>query len=88
MEAELRPRRDLEQLLQGAEPAGEGHEPVGQLVHQGLALVHRADDPQVGEAVVGDLPVGHVLGDDADHLAAGVEHGVGDLAHEADLPPP
>ena len=44
--------------------------------------MHRPDDPQLGQAEVGDLPVGHVVGDHADDLAAGGEHGVGHHAHE------
>ena len=37
------------------------------------------------DAVVGDLLIGEVLGDDADDGAFILEHGVGDLAHETDV---
>ena len=68
-----------------AEAAGEGDEAVGQVGHHRLALVHRTDDPQLGEALVGDLPAHEGLRDDADDLAAGGQHGVGQDAHQADV---
>ena len=46
MQLELGPRHDLGQLLERAEPAGQGDEPVGQLGHPGLALVQGLDDVQ------------------------------------------
>ena len=67
---ELGPRHRLERLLQGADPAGEHHEPVGQVGHQRLALVHRLDHPQVGDPLVHDLPAVQEPGDHTDHLAA------------------
>ena len=45
--AELRPGPDLEQFLEGAEPAGQGDEPVREFGHEGLALMHGAHHPQV-----------------------------------------
>ena len=84
-DAELAPGQHLEHLVQGAEAAGQGDEAVGQVEHAHLALVHRADDLQLGQAAVRDLPVGQLLRDHAGDLAAGLEHGVGDDAHQADV---
>ena len=45
--------------------------------------MHGLDDVELGQAGVGDLPVEQAAGDDADRLAAGGQHGVGELAHQA-----
>jgi len=55
VEAQLRPGHDFEQLLEGAEPAWQGHEGIGQLHHARLALVHRVDDLQLAQTFVGHL---------------------------------
>ena len=60
------------------DPAGQRDEAVGELGHQRLALVHRADDVQLGERRVRDLAAHQRLGDHADHLAAGRQRGVGE----------
>ena len=52
--------------------------------HQGLALVHRADHPQVAQAAVRELAVDELLRDHAGRFAAGLEHGVGHDAHQPD----
>ena len=80
------PGPGLEQLLERAGGAGQRDEGVGELGHPGLALVHRLHDLQPRQAGVGQLVVHQVLGDDADHLAAGGQRGVGDDAHQADVP--
>ena len=36
-------------------PPGRAMKPLGELGHEGLALVHRADDAQVGDPAVRDL---------------------------------
>ncbi len=41
---------------------------------------------ELGEAAVGHLVLDQVLGDDADHAAAGLERAVGHRAHHAHLP--
>jgi hypothetical protein len=84
--AELRPGKDLKELLERAGAAGERDEPFGELGHHGLALVHRADDVQAGEASVGDLAVHQRHGYDASDLATRGERGVGDRAHQGDVP--
>src|SRR5690606_35663076 len=43
-DAELAPGEHLEDLLHGAEPAGQGDERVGQLEHAHLAIVSAADE--------------------------------------------
>ena len=57
VEVELRPRRDLGELLERAEAAGQRDEPVGELGHHRLALVERADDVQLGQPGVGQLAI-------------------------------
>src|SRR5690606_14335664 len=84
-DAQLAPGQHLEDLLHGAEAAGQGDEGVGELEHAHLAFVHGAHDLQLGQAAVGDLPVGQLLGDHAGDLAAGGQHRVGDGAHQADV---
>ena len=84
MDAELLPGEDLDQLLERADPARQGHERVRELGHQRLALVHRLHDVQLGQAAVGDLAVHELLRDHADDLAAGLQRGVGQRAHQAD----
>src|SRR5262249_32005818 len=49
-----------------------------------LALVHAADDPDLGEMVVRQLPLLEGARDDADDLTATLEDGVRDGTHHAD----
>ena len=84
MQAELRPRQLLEQLVERAEAAGQRREAVRELGHQRLALVQRADHVQLGQAAVRELAVDERLRDHADHLAAGRERPFGDGAHQTD----
>ncbi len=84
VDAELCPGDDLDELVHGAVAAGEGDEGVGAVGEHGLALMHGADDVELGEAAVVDLALADDVGDDADDLAAGFEGGVGDDAHGAD----
>ena len=84
VQPELRPRRDLGQLLERPEPARQGDEAVGQGRHLGLALVERLDHAQLGQAAVCQLAVDQPARDDTDDLAAGPQRRVGDGAHHAD----
>src|SRR5690606_37781930 len=84
-DAELAPGEHLEDLLHGAEPAGQGDERVGQLEHAHLALVHGADDLQLGQALVRHFPVGQLLGDHPGDLAAGLQYRVGHGTHQPDV---
>src|SRR4051794_41252831 len=51
VQAQLRPRQHLDELLQGADAAGQDEERVGQVGHEHLAGVHGLHDAQVGDAV-------------------------------------
>ena len=82
MQAELPPGEELEQLIEGAGATRQRDHPVGQLGHQRLALVHRLDDVQLGQAGVGDLELDKPCGDDADHRPARPEHAVGERSHQ------
>src|SRR5690606_25117535 len=84
MVAKLAPGPDLEQLFQGAEPAGQGDEGVGQFGHACLARVHTVHHFQVGQATVADFGSFQALRDDADDLATGIQCCIGDYAHQAD----
>jgi hypothetical protein len=84
VEAELSPGEDLKELVEGAHPAGEGDEGVGEVVHHRFAVVHGGDDVEASEGEVVDLAGEQGVGDDAKGLAAVVEDGVGEGTHEAD----
>ena len=82
--AELRPGQHLEGLLERAHAAGKRDEAVGARRHRRLALVHRVDHHELAEAVVGDLLGDQRARDDADDLAAALEHRIGDRPHQPD----
>src|SRR6266404_2738944 len=84
MQAELRPGDRLEELVERPEPARQPDEAVGELRHERLPLVHARNDPEVGEPLVRDLLRRERPRNDADHLAAGLQHRIGDDAHEPD----
>jgi hypothetical protein len=87
VDAQLSPGENLQRLLQGAEPAREGDEAVGQRGHGGLALVHAVDEAHVADARMRELAGGQRAGDDADDLTAVRQHGIGQGAHQADRAP-
>ena len=66
-------------------PPGSAMKPSASVGHQRLALVHGAHDVQLGEPRVGDLGPLQELGDHADHLAAVLDDGVGEDAHQPDV---
>ena len=84
--AELAPRPDLEQLLEGADAAGQRQERIASLGHHHLALVHRLDDVQLGQAAVAEFAAHEGFGDHADRGGTGGERRVGDHAHQAGAP--
>ena len=57
VQAQLSPGGHLGELVERPQATGQGDEPIGELDHRRLALVHGADHPQVREAGVGDLGV-------------------------------
>ena len=64
---------------------GQRDEPVRQLRHQRLALVHRADDAQIAEPGVADLQIHQCLRDHADDLATVSQYRVGEHTHQSDV---
>jgi hypothetical protein len=78
---ELCPRPDLKQLLEGSDPAWQGHEAVGQLGHERLALVHRTDHAKIGKPAMCDFLFDKRTWHDAHDFAAGAKRRVGDHTH-------
>src|SRR5215213_8496177 len=70
VQAEPAPAPHLEQLLHGADPAGQSEERIRQLSHEGLALMQVLDNVQLGQPAMGDLTVDELLRDDANGLPA------------------
>ena len=85
LDAELRPRPRFKQLVQRTGAAGQRRKRVGKRRHHRLPLVHRPDDAKVRQGGVSDLTRLQAIGDHADDIAAGLEHRVGDDAHQADM---
>ena len=84
MHPELRPRDDLAEFLERAEPAGHRDKRIRQRRHRRLALVHRIDDAEIGQRAVRELPCHEGMWDYANRMAAGCKHGVSDHTHQAD----
>ena len=85
MDAKLGPRPRFEKLVERARASRQRHERIRERRHQRLALVHRRHDPQVGQRGVADFARLQAIGDHADDVAAAVEHGIGQHAHQADV---
>ena len=85
MEAELRPGPHLEDLLEGADAAGQGNKAVSEFGHQRLARVHRGCDVQFGQPLMREFLLHQRLRDDTYRLATQAQHFVGDCAHDADV---
>ncbi len=83
MAAELRPGELLDQFFERADAARQGDEAVGALEHLSFALVHVAGDDQLLGKPPRPFAVGQKFGDDAGHVAAVFEHGLGERAHQA-----
>ncbi len=86
VEAQGPPGEDLEELLQGADAAGQDHEGVGTLEHLQFALVHGLDDHGLGELRMARFALQKEIRDDPDRPAPTVEDGIGDQPHQADAP--
>lgn len=83
MEAELEPGECLKKFVQRAKAAWECDEAITEIHHPLFALMHGADDVELGESGVAQLLFHECVGDDADDFAASRECGIGDGAHEA-----
>jgi hypothetical protein len=82
---ELGPGHLLDELLQGADAAGQGHEGVGLLEHQPLAGVHVRDHDGLLHVVEQLLAGFQKFRDNPCDITPMVEGGLGDGAHEADI---
>ena len=82
--AELRPGQLLDQLLERTDAARQGDEGIRPVEHQLLALVHVLDDDQLVGIAQHALTLGQEARNDARHAAAVLEHGAGQLAHQAE----
>jgi len=69
--------------IEGPNPAWQRHKPVRKLSHQCLTLMHRPDDMQISQSAMAELALHQGTRDDAAHLAARLEHRIGDCAHQA-----
>ncbi len=85
VQAELTPGPDLEQLLERSQSPRKPDERLRQLGHGGLSLVHRLDDLETCEALMGDLPLHEESGNHPGDLAPGFERRIGEDAHEPDV---
>ena len=84
VQAKLPPGDDLDRLVERAETAGQRNEGIGGLEHALLAGVHGSGDDKFGDARMRNLPPRQEFRDDADHLAAGGQGGIGHDAHQPD----
>ena len=84
VQTKLAPGDHFDRLVDGADPARQGDEGVGQFEHALLAQVHRVDHFEPGQAAVGDFLPDQTAGDDADGPAAGIGDAVRNHAHQAD----
>src|SRR4051812_12203866 len=87
MMTELRPRPNLEQLLERSCSAGKRKESVGAVGHHGFPLVHRADLTQFGETRMRQFALDQGARDNADDTPASLHGGIGDRSHQADSRP-
>ena len=70
MQADLPPCQNLKQFVKGAETARHRNEPVSQLCHQRLSLMHGARDVKLREPCVRNLALHHGTRNHAGHLPA------------------
>src|SRR5262249_22859761 len=59
-------------------------EAIRQVAHQSFPLVHRVDDMERRQPLIGDLPFDQSTGHDAGRPAARHQHGIGNRTHEPD----
>ena len=80
-------RHDLGNLLERARAAREGNEGITKLDHLGLALGHVARHDEVVDAIVLKLGLDKKARLHARHVSTGIEHAIGERAHQARLGP-
>src|SRR5262245_54341707 len=80
------PGPGLKHLIERADAAGKADEAIAKLGHLCLALMHVGDGDEIGQAGMRDLMIDQRLRNDAVYLAAGLQHRIGDYAHEAEAP--
>src|SRR6516225_5781993 len=85
LNAELGPGKYLAKFFESAESAGQGHEAVGEVGHQRLALMHRLHDVQLGQSLMGYFSGHERFWYDADDGAVCRQYGVGESSHKADV---
>src|SRR5215475_2459611 len=76
LQSELGPGQDLAKLVECAEPAGHRDERIGQVGHEGFALMHRSHDSELGQSLMRDLAVDEHPRNDANNLSPMLECGV------------
>src|ERR1039458_3845075 len=85
VQTKLRPSKHLAKLLQRPESTRHCDERVGQVCHERLALVHRADDMEFREPRVPDLTHHQVFRDDSLRLASRLQYGVRQHTHQTHI---
>ena len=78
---------DLGNLLERARPAGKGDEHIAELNHLGFALGHIARHDKVVDAVMLKLGLDKKARLNTRHVSAGIEHAIGERAHQARFGP-
>ena len=83
VKTQLSPGQCFENLLKSAPASWHGNKAVRHMRHQRFSLVHRMHDMLLRQAGMRHLFNGQRLGNDANRLAARVQHGIGDSPHHA-----
>src|SRR6266478_6494999 len=82
MDSELSPSNDLEEFLQGAEPARHGNESISKVSHDGFSFMHRFRHSQIRQPLEGDFFFDQRLGNNSYDFAARTLNGICQFAHQ------
>jgi hypothetical protein len=82
VQAELKPGKYLDHLLEGANASRQCYEEIRKLSHAVFALVHGIHRNKLGEVMMCALLCNHCLRDDTDDFTASGQRSVGQHAHE------
>ena len=85
---QLAPSQNLEKLLERAKAPRQRDETVSQVGHQCLTFVHRINDAEFGQPLMGNFLFDQYLRDYADYLAACGQHGIRENFIKPRLAPP